>query len=290
MIDRSVKQMFAASFLFAIMNVLVKQIQHIPVAQIVFMRSIIMFIVVFALLRTRKVAVLGTKKKLLILRGLFGSVGIAFFFYTLHHMPLASAVVVHYITPVSTAIIAFFLMGERLSKWQLFFFALCFIGVFVIKGFDPRVDGFSIIIGIIGTIGAASAYNIISLIKESEHHLVIMFYFPLVTIPLVLIYIFITGDWVWGSLMDWVILLSIGILTYGAQYFLTRSYQLGQVNKVSIISYMGIVYALVFGLVLFDEWYNWKALVGVLLVLAGVLLNVYYKSKFKSLSKSNDRI
>lgn len=159
----------------------------------------------------------------------------------------------------------------------------------MVKGFDSRIDGVSLIVGVLGTIWAASAYNMISLLKETEKHLIIMFYFPAVTIPLVSIYIFITGDWVWGSALDWIILVGVGVLTYGAQYFLTKSYQTGEVNKVSIISYLGIIYALVFGLILFDEWYSWQALVGVVLVLAGVLLNIFFKQA-KLLSKRNHRI
>lgn len=273
--------MFIASLLFAVMNVLVKFIGHIPVAQIVMMRSVVMFIFVVLLLKKRRIKASGNNKRLLIMRGLFGSLGIALFFYTLHNMPLASAVVVHYLTPVFTALFAYFLSKEKLAPVQWFFFALCFAGVFIIKGFDPRVDGLSIGLGILGTIGAASAYNIISMLKEKEHHLVIMFYFPAVTIPLVLIYILFTGDWVWGNALDWLILCTIGGLTYFAQYFLTKSYQLGEVNKVSIISYTGIVYALSFGYLLFGEWYDWKAFMGVILVLIGVLSNVYYKGNVK---------
>lgn len=271
--------MFLASLLFAVMNVMVKHIDHIPVAQIVMMRSVVMFLFVIILLKKRRIAAGGNNKKLLIMRGLFGSLGIALFFYTLHHMPLASAVVVHYLTPVFTALLAFILAKERLSPVQWLFFALCFAGVFIIKGFDPRVDTLSIVLGVVGTIGAASAYNIISLLREKEHHLVIMFYFPAVTIPLVLLYILFTGDWVWGSATDWLILCAIGVMTYFAQYFLTLSYQKGQVNKVSIISYTGIVYALSFGYFLFDEWYDWKALLGVVLVVIGVVSNILYRAK-----------
>ncbi|MFY0642956.1 MAG: DMT family transporter [Bacteroidia bacterium] len=271
--------MVVASLLFAIMNVIVKYLDHVPVAQIVFMRSSVMMVMVASLLIKKRIKPLGTKRRLLVLRGLFGTVGIAFFFYTLHHMPLASAVVVHYLTPIFTALLAFLLVKERLKPIQLVFFALCFAGILVIKGFDARVDGLVLSIGVLGTIGAASAYNIISMLKDSEHHLVIMFYFPLVTIPLVLIYIAITGDWSWVGYKDWLLLITIGVLTYAAQYFLTRSYQDGQVNKVSIVSYLGIVYAIVFGYFIFNESYNWQASLGVAMVVSGVMLNVWFKRK-----------
>ncbi|MBR9860839.1 DMT family transporter [bacterium] len=269
--------MLFASLLFAAMNIIVKFIPNIPVAQIVFMRSLVMFIMVVGMLKKRRLNPWGNRKGLLLMRGFFGSLGIAFFFYTLQNMPLASAVTVHYLTPIFTALIAFIFAGERLKPVQWFFFLICFVGVVLIKGYDPRVEWGSILIGVLGTIAAASAYNIISYLKGTEHHLVIMFYFPSVTIPLVLIYIFITGDWVWGSAMEWLALSAIGMLTYFAQYFLTRSYQDGRVNKVSIISYFGIFYALGFGWLFFGEWYNLQALGGLALVVLGVVMNLLVK-------------
>ncbi|MBT8327285.1 MAG: DMT family transporter, partial [Bacteroidia bacterium] len=258
---------------------IVKYLQEIPVAQIVFMRSIVMFVMVVFLLSKRKLQPFGNNKKLLILRGIFGTTGIAFFFYTLHQMPLASAVVVHYLTPIITVLISVLVSRVNVKAVQWLFFGLCFTGIFIIKGFDERIDSLPLIIGILGTIGAASAYNIIAVLKQTEHHLVIMFYFPLVTIPLVLIYIFITGDWVWASNQEWALLSVIGILTYFAQYFLTKAYQIGDVSKVSVISYLGVVYALVFGYYLFDEWYEPIVVVGLFLVVAGVLGNLLTRTK-----------
>ncbi len=287
--NQAVKFMFIASLLFAIMNVMVKELKHIPVAQIVFMRSLVMFLIVLSLLKKRNLKPFGKRRKLLVLRGLFGTLGIAFFFYTLHNMPLASAVVVHYLTPIITVLLAFLLGSDKPKPIQWLFFLLCFAGIYMIKGFDSRVDTLVLLIGVAGTVGAAAAYNIISIIRESEHYLVIMFYFPLVTLPLVILYMLFTGDFNWGKPLDWVYLSAIGVLTYGAQYFLTRSYQSGLVNKVSIISYLGVVYALAFGYFLFDEWYNLPSLMGVLLVVCGVVLNLIYGRTRKTTSSVPQR-
>lgn len=276
---KSVLYMLMASFIFAIMNIAVKYLQAIPVAQIVFMRSFVMMFVVSLVVFKKQINPLGSNKKLLILRGLFGTSGIAFFFYTLHNMPLASAVVVHYLTPIFTVLLSVILTRKNIKAIQWLFFIICFGGVLIVKGFDARVETIPLIVGVLGTLGAASAYNIIGLLKKTEHHQVIMFYFPLVTIPLVLVYIFITGDWVWTTPQNWVILTLIGVLTYWAQYFLTRAYQLGDVSKVSVISYLGIFYALFFGYWLFDEWYSPIVIAGLFLVIAGVVGNILYKDK-----------
>ncbi len=275
----SIIYMFLASLLFAVMNIAVKYLEDIPVAQIVFMRSFVMMIMVLAVIGKKKIKPFGSSYRLLILRGLFGTTGIALFFYTLHKMPLASAVVVHYLTPIITVLFSVLITRKGIKPIQWMFFAICFSGIIIIKGFDVRIGGIPLLMGVLGTIGAAAAYNIISLLKEKEHYLVIMFYFPLVTIPLVLIYIGITGAWIWTTPFNWAILSLIGFLTYLAQYFLTRSYQIGEVNKVSVISYLGIIYALGFGYFMFDEWYSPVVIFGILLVVLGVIGNIIYKAK-----------
>ncbi|MEP0368038.1 MAG: DMT family transporter [Cyclobacteriaceae bacterium] len=69
----------------------------------------------------------------------------------------------------------------------------------------------------------------------------------------------------------------MGLCTQIAQYFMTKSYQAEEVSKVSILNYVGIVYALGFGWVFFDETFNVMTYVRMALVLAGVILNVLLK-------------
>ncbi len=278
----AVVYMMLASFIFAMMNLIVKHLDKIPVAQIVFMRSVIMLIIVALVIYKKGIAPFGNRKKLLVFRGVFGSLGIAFFFYTLHTMPLASAVVVHYLTPIITVVISILITKVRIAPLRWLFFMLCFIGIYIIKDFDDRVQVLPLIVGVLGTVAASAAYNVISVLKKTEHHFVIMLYFPMVTIPLVLLYIGVTGEWVWTTTLNWALLSVIGGCTYFAQYFLTRAYQIGEVSKVSIVSYLGIAYALFFGFFLFDEWYTPIVFVGLLLVLAGVVGNLVYKGNLKS--------
>lgn len=269
--------MLIASFCFAVMNIWVKQLTDIPLMQIVFFRSFIVLILLTSFLKLKKISPWGNQKKLLLFRGVFGTLGIALFFYTIKHMPLASAVVVHYLTPIFTIIIAFFTVKSKVSWTQCLYMSLCVVGVFLIKGFDARVNNLSLLIGILGTISAAAAYNVISYLKTTENPLVIMFYFPLVTTPIVFIYLWFTGDWVLPGYIDGLRLLGIGLLTYVAQYFLTKAYQMGEIIKVSVVSYLGIVYALIFGFFIFNEWFSWQAIAGIGLVAIGVVMTILSK-------------
>ncbi|EPR67798.1 Permease of the drug/metabolite transporter (DMT) superfamily [Cyclobacterium qasimii M12-11B] len=81
---------------------------------------------------------------------------------------------------------------------------------------------------------------------------------------------------------DWAFLLLIGILSQLAQYFMTISYQNANLAKVSNLNYIGIIFALGFGFILFDETYNLFTYGGMLLVLSGVILNFLYARSPKS--------
>jgi drug/metabolite transporter (DMT)-like permease len=69
----------------------------------------------------------------------------------------------------------------------------------------------------------------------------------------------------------------IGVLTQIAQYFMTKSFQTEKISKVASLRYLGIVYALIFGYIFFDEQFNWLVIGGMALTIAGVVLNIFYK-------------
>uniref|UniRef100_UPI00188FB30D DMT family transporter n=1 Tax=Pararhodonellum marinum TaxID=2755358 RepID=UPI00188FB30D len=112
-------------------------------------------------------------------------------------------------------------------------------------------------------------------LKNTEHPLVIVFYFPVVTIPIVGIITWF--NWVKPEGLDWAILFAIGIFTQFAQYYMTKAYQNANLSKIASLTYIGIIYALGFGFLLFDETYNLITYLGMTLVLAGVILNVRSK-------------
>ena len=78
---------------------------------------------------------------------------------------------------------------------------------------------------------------------------------------------------------DWFYLIMIGVLTQLGQINLTKALQLERIADVSIYNYLGVIYALIYGIVLFNEHYGWAAVMGIGLVLFGVLLNFFYTKK-----------
>ncbi|MGK7388725.1 MAG: DMT family transporter [Candidatus Cyclobacteriaceae bacterium M2_1C_046] len=285
MLSKGVVNMLLATFVFATMNVFVKMVPRIPAVEVVFFRSLISLIISAGLLYAQGVPLLGKNHKYLILRGVAGAVALILYFITLQKMPLASAVTIQFLSPIFTTVLGIFLVGERVLKWQWLFFLMAFIGVLIIQGFDPRIDPLYFILGMISAFASGLAYNFIRKINVTEHPLVIVMYFPLVTLPITGIYCLFF--WVQPVGIEWLYLLLIGLLTQVAQYLMTKAYQNEQVSKVASLKYIAIIYALAYGYILFDEAYDWLALAGIILVMFAVAMNVWYKSRNeKKLQKS----
>ncbi len=170
---------------------------------------------------------------------------------------------------------------------QWLFFAMAFAGVIVIKGVDDRVSLFYLILGILGAVFSALAYSMVRKLKDTDHPMVVVFYFPLITLPLAAIVTFFPWpnelglwalpNWTMPTGIEWFWLIVMGAFAQLGQVFLTKSLHLERANIVSSMTYIGIVFGISYGYFFFDESYDWNALGGIALVLTGVLLNVFTK-------------
>ena len=81
MISKGVIYMLLATFVFAVMNVLIKYVPSIPAIEIILFRSIVSFVMSGVALKFKKVPLLGTNRKILLIRGLAGAIALIMFFY-----------------------------------------------------------------------------------------------------------------------------------------------------------------------------------------------------------------
>ena len=278
--------MVLATMFFAIMNIMVKYIPRIGAVEIVFFRSVVSFVMSYGLLKLNHIPVWGNNKKWLIIRGIAGSTGLLLFFATIKMMPLGSAIAIQYMSPVFTSLLGIYFVKEKVKPLQWVFFALAFIGVVSIQGFDPRVTAFHAGLGIAGALAAGMAYNSIRKLKDSDNPLVIIFYFPLVTIPITGIYLL--TNWVTPTMFELFMLLGIGVVTQFAQFYMTKAYQADTLSKIASIQYIGIVFAIAAGFFLFDESYDFNSALGIILIVVAVVLNVWYKNHSDNLIKTQN--
>jgi len=204
-----------SSLAFSLMTVCVKQLGgRIPVSEIVLVRSVVSIALTGTAMALGGVSPLGNNRRLLLLRGICGSVALLCFFEAITALPLASATVLQYTYPTFTAAAAWLLLGERLRRRIGLAVLLGWIGVvFVIQPewLGAGQNGLAlrpVLAALGGALFTALAYVCVRRLSTKEHPLVIILYFPLVSIPLTLPMVLHSG--VWPSAVDWIWLLGVG--------------------------------------------------------------------------------
>ncbi len=270
----SVANMLVATLAFAIMNVFVKQLDRIPAMEIVFFRCLGSGLICGVEIARRQLDWKGNNHTLLVARGIFGTLALFCFFVTLQHMHLATAVTIQYLSPIFTALIGVFVLHEMVPARQWLFYGIAFAGVFVLKGFDSRVSTFYLLIGILSALCSGMAYNLVRRLREREEPIVVVLHFQLVGIAVGLLFTFF--NWIAPLPWEWFCLLMCGVLTQVGQVCLTKSLQSERIARVAVLNYIGLLYALIFGVTIFGERYSLQTVFGISLVVAGVLLAVLF--------------
>lgn len=270
--SKSLLYMFLASLLFFVMALLVKTLDRIPTIEVVFFRAWTALFFCAVILYRNKLSFLGNNRKLLLLRGVFGTGGLIGFFYTVQNIPIATAVTVSYLAPLFTTVLSALFLSDRVRPLQWVCLLTSLYGVVLINGFEYNLNSTMwILLGLLGAFSAACAYICVNLLKETEHPITVIFYFPIVTLPIVLPSTI--SQWVWPNVNEWILLLLLGTVVQAAQYFMTLSYQLGRPSVVSIVNYFGVIYAALAGMLIFDERLSLNAQIGLFVIFASVVIS-----------------
>lgn len=267
--------MLLATLFFQFMNMCVKFVPHIPAHEIIFFRCIVSLLFSYIHLSILKIPLWGNQKGILILRGLFGLISLTAFFVTLQRMPLATAVTIQYLSPIFTISFAALFLYEKTRWIQYLFFAFSFAGIIIVRGFDNRITTPDLLLGIGSAIFSGLAYTMIRKTRNSEHPLVVVFYFPLVALPFISAWCFI--DWVQPTGSDWIFLILTGVFTQAAQVMMTRAFQLEPASVISGIQYLGLILSFSIGYFIFDETFTLINLAGMGMIVAGVMMNYFYE-------------
>jgi drug/metabolite transporter (DMT)-like permease len=274
-----IRYMIAGAFFFSLMSLGVKAAgQRIPSQEIVLVRGISNVLITYAMMRRAAIPIWGNRPVVLLLRGLLGFAALSCFYYALVHLPLADATVLQYTNPVWTALLAGWLLGERLRPRETVLVLASLLGVVLIArpsllfGGAPRLDLLAVAIALAGAMFSASAYVTVRKLGRTENPLVIVFYFTLVTVPASIPGVMLAA--VWPTPFEWGVLLAIGLTAQAGQVYLTRGLQLEPAGRATAVGYLQIVFAAAWGAAFFLEMPDAWTLAGAAVILASTLLLV----------------
>jgi len=285
-IDRGILYMLLASLLFAVMGAFAKIVSDsMSSLEVVFFRNLFGVLLVGVTILKKPMSHVGGKPFLLFFRGFMGFAALLAFFYNIAHIPLADAMTFSKTSPIFTALFAWLFLSEKLS-WQGWIAVMVgFIGiVFITKPtgmFLSKTDW----LGIFSGVGAALAYTSVRELKKYYDTRAIVLSFMVVGSagPALLMgispYLHVEGlDFMFATFVmpqgiTWVYVVLMGLFATLAQVYMTKAYGESQAGIVGAISYSNIIFAIIIGLLLGDEWPDWITWTGIVLIIgAGVIV------------------
>ncbi|WP_047197521.1 DMT family transporter [Caldimonas brevitalea] len=277
--------MILASFLFATMGLCVKYASaYYDTGEIVFYRGLV-GAALMALLTWRQRGTLRTAVPAMhFWRSLSGVAALCMWFYAIGNLPLATAMTLNYMSSVWMALFllggAILLGGARLDPRVVAAVLTGFAGVALIL--RPTIEQDQLWHGVVGLLSgmlSATAYlQVTALGRAGEPEYRIVFYFSLGGMTAGLLAMLAGGSHPHTLAgIGW--LLAVGTFATVAQLMMTRAYGTGKPLVNASLQYLGIVFAFIYGVVLFDDPVTWMALAGMLLIVLAGLAATFLRSK-----------
>ena len=259
--------MFISVCAFSLMDIIVKWSDDYPVGQVLFFRGFFGIIpILFLIPKERFFDFYKTERPTLhIKRCLAGLIAIVSIFVALRNLPLATVVSISFASPIFTTIFSIFLLKEKVGFYRWLAVFVGFVGIIIIT--EPGFSSFNIyyIYPIIFCLGLSYVAIAIRKLSSTEPVWLISFFFSFS----ILIFSFFSlyQQWIMPSFIDLILLSSIGILGGIANLWLSQSYKYSEVSLVSPLKYLALVFAIIFGYLVWNEIPTIKTLMGALLVI-----------------------
>lgn len=243
-----------SAFFFCLMSVFVRLAGDVPTMQKAFFRNIVAAILAAVLLARSKGGFSFQRKNLpdLLLRSSIGTAGILCNFWAVDHLRIADANILNKLSPFFAILMSIFILKEKPNRIEWLSVLLAFIGAAFVAKPSAGIASFPALIAILGGFTAGTAYTYVrKLGLEGERGPVVVMFFSafstLVLLPNLLLH------YRPMTMKQLIFLIFAGMSAAGGQLSITTAYQNAPARDISVFDYSQVVYAAIFGLILFGE-------------------------------------
>ena len=272
-----------SAFCFTFMNAFVRLSGDLPSVQKSFFRNFVAFFFALIILIRSKEKIRLTKESLpfLLMRSVFGTLGILCNFYAVDHLVLSDASMLNKMSPFFAVLFSSVFLKEKLSVVQALGVFAAFGGsLFIIK---PTLSNMALIpslLGLLGGIGAGAAYSAVrKLGLMGVKGPFVVFFFSgfscLVTLP------FLIADFVPMTLIQVLTLLGAGLAAAGGQFSITAAYYYAPAREISVYDYSQIIFAAILGYILFGQIPDAYSFLGYFIIIGVAVIMFFYNNRKK---------
>lgn len=215
------------------------------------------------------------------LRSLLLMVTTALFNAGIMQAPLATATTIMYLTPILVTVMSIFLLGEEVGLRRWIGIAMGFAGALVV--ISPWNGGFSSVIQsgagffLLAAVSNASYQIATRWVRGDDPLTSLLFTAAMGAIVSTAI---LPSYWLWPDFFGWLLLLSSGAAGALGHLCLIRALQAAPASVVAPYSYSSLLWATIFGFVIWGDWpaaHVWAG--AALIVAAGLYIFIRERSK-----------
>lgn len=206
------------------------------------------------------------------------------FMYAVNHVSLQSASFAYLICPIITTILAFFILKEKLSKWQWFSVALCLVSCGILSYGHIQDLAYSLIIA------STFALYLISQRKNNQFDRFVVLTVQMVIASLVLLPFFPTYKGVTPTASLFYILMTLIVILFTIIPLFLNLYALKGMNSstVGILMYTNPLINFILAIYYFKEEINTSQMIAYSLILLSIIVfneSVLFKRKINNILK-----
>ncbi|ENU22003.1 hypothetical protein F993_03932 [Acinetobacter proteolyticus] len=261
-----------SALLFSVMGICIRYASHtVDNYTIVFFRNVVGLILFLPFIFKQGTSFVKTEKLWMhTWRSIVGLAAMYGFFYAIAHLKLSNAMVFTYSSPIFIPLIAWLFLKEKVTTAMLCAAGLGFIGVFCVAKPDQGLLNWISIVGISSSLLASMAFVTVRALTQTEPPERIVFYFCLIGSLLSVIPMF----WVWRPyhLQELLFLIGAGVLANVSQIFMSHAYRLAPAGQIAPVNYIAIIFAGLWGFLLWNEVPDLYSVIGFGIILSAILL------------------
>ena len=239
--------------------------------QLLFFRSFPSVLICLFLMKRKGISFMGNKKGLLAARALTGMLSAIFFFEAISIIPIGTSIILKNLELFFALLLSFYFFAYKFNWVHFYAISIASLGIFIVLINSYGVSPIGIMFMVISAFIGGFAIVFITKIGNQDSPLTVVFYLS--------VFCSLLGSY---SFFEWqkvkpeffLYLISIGILNFLAQYFLTMAFQLGDPRKVAPIKYVEILLAMLLGTALLGESYLAYNYIGALIFILALVINV----------------
>ncbi|WP_330677316.1 DMT family transporter [Paeniclostridium hominis] len=271
-----------SAFGFAMMSAFIKLSGDLPSFQKTFFRNLVSCIISFAMIVKYKESFFGNKenRKILILRSIFGTLGIILNYYAIDRLVLSDANMLNKLSPFFVIIFSAIFLKEKIKSNQTIAVCIAFIGaLFIIKPtFDFEMIPY--ISGILGAIFAASAYTCLRVLGGKEKFYTVVFFFSLFSTVSILPFTIMVYKHM--TLIQFAYLILAGIFASIGQFGVTLAYKYAPAKEISIFDYSNIIFSAIISIIIFNTMPDSYSFIGYIIIFTASYYMFLYNKRIKS--------